>query len=106
MKLKWLLTSTAVGAQFASSALAQDTNSTGTQIDALKQEVQALEQKVDALEQQQQAAQNSPAQPTAQVQELDQKVRVLERQRELDQQAAADAAKTQPKITLDANGFS
>jgi phosphate-selective porin OprO/OprP len=102
-----LIAAVIIGAQLPIAAFAQDsTNSNGAEIDALKQEVQALEQKVDALQQQQQAAQSSPAQPTAQVQELDQKVRVLERQRELDQQAAADAAKTQPKITLDANGFS
>lgn len=107
MKLKWLLIAAIIGGQSGITASAQETNS--TDIDALKQEVQALEQKVDALEQQQQqAAQNNPPQgrQTAQVQELDQKVRILERQRELDQQAAADAAKTQPKITLDQNGFS
>lgn len=107
MNLKlWLLTGIA-GAQFGSAAVAQQTNAPAGDIQALKQEVQALEQKVDALERQQ-AAQNSPTQnqQSAQVQNLDQKVRILERQRELDQQAASEAAKTQPKITLDANGFS
>lgn len=48
--------------------------------------------------------QNSELPPV--VENLDQKVRILERQRELDQQAAADAAKTQPKLTLGASGFS
>ncbi len=105
MKSKTLIIAAIVGAQLPIAAFAQETNSESAEIAALKQEVQALEQKVGALEQQQ-AAQSSPTQQTAQVQDLDQKVRVLERQRELDQEAAADAAKTQPKITLDANGFS
>ncbi|HEY1662799.1 MAG TPA: porin [Verrucomicrobiae bacterium] len=107
MKLKWLLLTAVVGAQSGITALGQDTNSSSADIDALKQEVQALEQKVNTLEQQQ-AAQGSSAQSpeTAQVQDLDQKVRVLQRQHELDQQAAADAAKAQPKIALNANGFS
>jgi phosphate-selective porin OprO and OprP len=105
MKTNKLIAAVVIGVQFPFAAFAQGTNSTGAEIDALKNEVQALEQKVDALEQQQ-AAQSNPAPQTAQVQELDQKVRVLERQRELDQETAAEAAKTQPKITLDANGFS
>jgi phosphate-selective porin OprO/OprP len=105
MKTNKLIAVAVIGAQLPIAALAQDTNSSSADINALKQEIQALEQKVDALEQQQ-AAQSSPTQQTAQVQDLDQKVRILERQHELDQEAAADAAKTQPKITLDGNGFS
>lgn len=105
MKSKRLITAVIIGAQLPVAVLAQDTNSSAD-INALKQEIQTLEQKVDALEQQQQAAPSSPAPQAAQVQELDQKVRILERQHEIDQQTAADAAKTQPKITLDANGFS
>jgi len=107
MKLKWLLVAVAIGAQSGIAAFGQETNSSSADIQALQQEVQALEQKVEAL-QQQQTTQSSPAenQQSTQVQDLDQKVRILERQRELDQQAAADAAKAQPKITLNANGFS
>ena len=41
-----------------------------------------------------------------QLQELDQKIRVLERDREIDQDAAADAAKAAPKISLGQDGFS
>lgn len=41
-----------------------------------------------------------------QVQELDQKIRILERDREIDQDAAKEAAKTAPQISLGANGFS
>jgi phosphate-selective porin OprO/OprP len=41
-----------------------------------------------------------------QIQDLDQKVRILSRERENDQDAATAAAKTQPKVSLGANGFS
>ncbi len=107
MRLKSLLLTAVVSAQFGMAAFAQETNSSSADIAAWKQEVQALEQKVAAL-QQQVAAQSSPtqSQQPAQVQDLDQRLRVVERQRELDQQAAADAAKSQPKIMLGANGFS
>lgn len=40
-----------------------------------------------------------------QLEALDQKVRVLERKRELDQNAAGEAAKVTPRITLGASGF-
>jgi phosphate-selective porin OprO/OprP len=40
------------------------------------------------------------------VQELDQKIRILERDREIDQEAASEAAKTAPKLSLGADGFS
>ncbi len=39
-----------------------------------------------------------------QIQDLDQKVRILERQRELDKEDAIAAAKTQPRLTVGANG--
>ena len=113
------------GAQFTLPALAaDDTNTQATQpgtsaytasnsggnaaeeaeIKALKQEVDALVQKVNSLEGQQQKS--APEQESAQVQALDQKVRILERHRENDQDDAAALAKTQPKISLDQNGFS
>lgn len=41
-----------------------------------------------------------------QLAELDQKVRILEREREIDGDAAVATAKTAPKISLGANGFS
>src|SRR6516164_4907872 len=114
MKLKlWMITTLSV-LQFAVCVPAQDiaTNppaatqvapaavDQSAEIQALKQEIQLLEQKVNALEKKQVAQPQSE-----QVQELDQKVRVLERQRELDQQAAAEAAKAQPRLSLGANGF-
>jgi phosphate-selective porin OprO and OprP len=75
---RWLL-GTMIGAQFTFASFASDEVATNDDTD------------ITALEQQ--------------IQDLDQKVRILERQRELDQQAAADADKAAPKITLGANGF-
>lgn len=63
-----------------------------------------MEQKVERLERQQQS-QSTNAAPV-QVEALDQKVRVLERERENDQETAAALARTQPKLSLGANGFS
>jgi phosphate-selective porin OprO/OprP len=104
MKYKLLVTVVA-GLQFALPLLAADGSTTNdteaAEIAALQKEVQALEQKVETLEQQ-----PAPGQQTAQVQDLDQQVRILERERELDQQAATDAAKTQPKLSVGENGFS
>jgi phosphate-selective porin OprO and OprP len=104
MKYKLLVTVVA-GLQFALPLLAADGSTTNdteaAEIAALQKEVQALEQKVETLEQQ-----PAPGQQTARVQDLDQQVRILERERELDQQAAADAAKTQPKLSVGENGFS
>ena len=108
MKLKQLMAVTIAGLQFIAPALAAEdpaTNSTAAEIEALKKEVQELSQKVHDLEQQRALAQ--PAVRVAnqeQIQELDQKVRILGRQRELDQETAAAAAKTQPRLTLGANG--
>jgi phosphate-selective porin OprO/OprP len=70
------------------------------EIKSLKEAVQALTQKVETLERQ-----HSPDQQAATIQDLDQKVRILARERENDQDAAATLAKTQPKLTLGANGF-
>lgn len=104
MKPKLLFIATLTSLPFVFPARSQG-NSAGqsaqkAEIEALKQEIHALEQKVRALEQKQ----NSQPQ-SAQVEELDQKVRVLERQREIDKDDAAALAKTQPKISLSAGGF-
>ena len=103
-KLKLVILATIIGTQFTLPAFAADAqaaNSTDAEeIAALKKEIQALEEKVNRLDQQ-----KSQAQPSAQIEALDQKVRVLERERELDQDAAAAAVKTQPKLSLGANGF-
>jgi phosphate-selective porin OprO and OprP len=115
-KLKHLTVATIAGLQFALPAFAADssdapadnsTNSNASQaaeIDALKKEVQDLAQKINALQNQQTAP--PPAQSSATVDDLDQKVRVLERERENDKEDAAALAKTQPKISLNQNGFS
>jgi phosphate-selective porin OprO and OprP len=112
-KLKRLTVATIAGLQFALPALAADnsttpdnsTNSNASQaaeIDALKKEVQELAQKINTLENQQPAA----APQSASYEELDQKVKILQRERENDKDDAAALAKTQPKISLGANGFS
>jgi phosphate-selective porin OprO and OprP len=113
-KLKSLTVATIAGLQFVLPALATDdattppattdnsTTSQAAEIDALKKEVRDLAQKLNALESQQSA----PAQPSASYQDLDQKVKILERERENDKDDAAALAKTQPKISLSANGFS
>jgi len=75
------------------------------EIEALRQEVQELRQEVQNLERQRELAQ--PATSTTnqdQIQALDQQVRILERQRELDREDAAALAKTQPRLTVGANG--
>ncbi|HXR47906.1 MAG TPA: porin [Candidatus Limnocylindrales bacterium] len=110
MKLNQLILTVAVGALIVFPALAADdtaTNSTeAAEIEALKQQVQALDQKVQALEQQRESEQQAAANTNQeQIQELDQKVRILARQHELDKEDAAAAAKTQPRLKLDASGF-
>jgi len=116
IKLKHFTVATIAGLQFALPALADNTNnvasapattdnsntSQAAEIDALKQEVQELAQKINTLENQSQ----TQAQPSATIQALDQKVRILERERENDREDAAALAKTQPKISLSADGFS
>ena len=62
-----------------------------------------MDQKVQALEQRR--SWTRPTDIQEQIQALDQKVRILARQRELDQEAAATAAKAQPKLTMGASGF-
>ncbi|HXR05180.1 MAG TPA: porin [Verrucomicrobiae bacterium] len=122
MKLKQLMIVTLACLPAGFSALAADgtdTNSPGSsqvapapsveavEIEALKKEVQELSQKVQNLERQRELEQ--PAAPDTnqeQIQALDQQVRILERQRELDQENAAALAKTQPRLSLGANGFS
>jgi len=120
MKLKQLMIVTLACLPAGFSVLAgdgTDTNSSGAvqaapgnsaeaaEIEALKREVQELGQKVRILEQQ-----RAQEQPTAantnqdQIQALDQKMRILERQRELDQENATALAKTQPRLTVGANG--
>ena len=120
MKLNQLILISIAGLQFISPAWADDsttTNTTGAaqvapagsaeaaEIDALKNEIQALEQKVEALEQQNAEKQTAAADTNQeQIQALDQKVRILERQHELDQENAATAAKSQPRLSIGANG--
>lgn len=114
MKLNQVIIATIVGLQFAVPVWAQSgaaASSPGTaqrapaggsdaaEIKALRDEIRVLEEKVSALERKQ-AAQP----PSDQVQALDQKVRVLERQRELDQDAATAAARSQPRLSVGANG--
>jgi phosphate-selective porin OprO/OprP len=121
-ELKQLIVLAVAGSQFALPALADDSAPTNAapvqipayaadgsagnsaeaaEIKALKQEVEALVQKVNSLEQQ-----RGPAEQAATIQDLDQKVRILSRERENDQDAATALAKTQPKISIGANGFS
>ena len=109
MKLKQLMIATLACLQMTSSAFAKDgpaTNSTtAAEIEALKKEIQALEQKVSALEQQRELERPTAAGTSrAQILAPDQKARMLERQRELDQDNAAAAAKSQPRLTVGANG--
>ncbi|MGA2281571.1 MAG: porin [Verrucomicrobiota bacterium] len=131
MKPNQLILASFAGLQFILTASAADdaaTNSTGSaqaeipaytmsngatqsveaaEIEVLKKEVRELGQKVQALEQQRDLARpTNTAAASEQIQDLDQKVRILERQRELDQESAAAPAKTQPRITVGANGFS
>lgn len=131
MKLSQLFLATFAGMQLVFPAWAADdtaTNSTGAaqaeipaytagggaaqsaeaaEIEALKKAIQDLSQKVQALEHQRDLDQQTNAALAAdQIQVLDQKVRILARQRELDQESADAIAKTQPRMTVGANGFS
>jgi phosphate-selective porin OprO and OprP len=110
MKLNQLILTVAAGAVIVFPAPAADdtaTNSTeATEIEALKREIQALDQKVQGLEQQRGSEQQAVTDTNQeQIQDLDQKVRILARQHELDKEDAAAAAKTQPRLRLDASGF-
>lgn len=100
--LQFALPSHAADAAATASPAVDNSNaSQAAEIDALKKEVQELAQKISTLQNQQPVAQ-----PSATEHELDQKVRILEREREIDKEDAAALAKTQPKISLGANGFS
>jgi phosphate-selective porin OprO and OprP len=114
MKLNQFIIATIVGLPLAVPVWAQSdaaANSPGTaqvapaggsdaaEIKALRDEIRALEEKVNVLERKQAAQPQSD-----QVQALDQQVRVLARQRELDQEAATTAAKSQPRLSVGANG--
>ena len=103
---RWLFLAVA-GILVASSSPGSDDTGVGrdSDMEALKQQVQELSRKVEALEQQRaRESQTNTAITPEQIQELDQKVRILERQRELEQEAAAVRAKTQPRLTVGANG--
>jgi len=109
MKFNQLLFVPLAAVSLAFSAAAADspaTNSTeAAEIEALKKEVQELSEKVRVLEQERAAAPQAAANTNQeQIQALDQKVRTLERQRELDQEAAIEAAKTQPRLTVGQDG--
>jgi len=121
MKSNQLILASLAGLLFISPAPAAEdaaTNSAGpaqiapanpaeaAEIEALRQEVRELSQKVQNLEQERQVGQQAASDTNQdQIQALDQKVRILSRERELDQEAALAAAKTQPKLTLNASGF-
>jgi len=120
MKLKQLVIATLACLQVGFPVLAEDgtdTNSTGAaqvaptrsaeaaEIEALRKEVQELRQEVQKLEREREREQPAAgATNLEQIQALDQQVRILERQRELDREDAATAAKTQPRLTVGANG--
>jgi phosphate-selective porin OprO/OprP len=109
MKLNKLILAAVVAVSLAFSAAAADNTATNTteaaEIEALKQEVQELSEKVRVLEQERAATPPVSASTNQeQIQALDQKVRIMERQRELDQEAAAAAAKTQPRLAVSQDG--
>ncbi|HUA65875.1 MAG TPA: porin [Alphaproteobacteria bacterium] len=110
MKPNQLILAAVAGVLFIFPAWAADdaaTNSTeAAEIEALKLQIQELDQKVQALERQRESEPPAAANTNqSQIQELDQKVRILERQHELDKEDAAAAAKAQPRLKLDASGF-
>ena len=120
MKLKQFVIVALACLQVSIPALAEDgtdTNAIGAaqvtpgnsaeaaEIEALKKEVQELEQKVSTLEHQRELERQTAADTNQeQIQALDQKVRILERQRERDKDNAATVAKTQPRLSVGANG--
>ena len=93
---------------FVFSSLAQDSaTNRNADIEALKQQIQELDRKVQALEHQRELDQQTNNAVTHdEIQGLDQQVRILGRQRELDQESAVTTAKTLPKISAGADGFS
>ena len=109
MNLKWWITAVVAGGFFLNRALGAGTgtNSAGaTEIDTLKKEVQELERKVRQLEQRQDMNRQTNINSNQEaLHEMDQRVRILSRQRELDQESADAAARTQPVLKLDSQGF-
>ncbi len=110
MKPNQLILAAVAGMLFIFPVWAADddaTNSTeAAEIETLKQQIQELDQKVQALERQRESEPPAAANTNqSQIQDLDQKVRILERQHELEKEDAAAAAKTQPRLKLDASGF-
>ena len=109
MKFKQWTGATIAGMLFAfwTSASADPESPASTELEALKQQIQELSQKVQALEHQRDLDQQTNADNAQQqIRDLDQKVRILGRQNELNQENAAALAKTQPRTTVGANGFS
>ena len=108
MKGKQWLLATMIGVLLILRAAADDEKNSveAVEIETLKKEVQELNQKVEILEQREAPPQTASDTNEEQIQELDQKIRILSRQHELDQEAADTAAKTQPRLTLNQNGFS
>ncbi|HEV2437036.1 MAG TPA: porin [Verrucomicrobiae bacterium] len=110
MKPNQLILAAVAGILFVFPAWAAEnaaTHSTeAAEIEILKKQIQELDQKVQALERQHESEQPAAANTNqAPARELDQKVRILERQHELDKEDVAAAAKTQPRLKLDASGF-
>jgi phosphate-selective porin OprO/OprP len=111
MKPNRLILTAVAGLSLTFPLFADDSTTTNAteaaEIQALKQEIQALDQKVEALEQQRSAEQPAATNAsTEQIQALNEKVQTLEQQREKDNKDAEAAAKTQPRISLGASGFS
>ncbi|MGD0539419.1 MAG: porin [Verrucomicrobiota bacterium] len=105
-----LLAAALLGASTVSPPLRADTNT--DEIAALKHQIEQLSEKVLVLEQKLNAQGEAPPVTNAapagadpRVEQLDQKVRVLERKAELDQEAAAERKQTEPRVSLNGNGF-
>ena len=108
MKLNQWANMTIAGVLLALSSPASEGADAGAEaeIEALRQQVQELSRKVQALEQERVKEQPAGAAADEKIQELDQQVRILARQRALDQESAAALAKTQPRLSVGANGAS
>src|SRR5690348_15596299 len=110
MKPNPFILAAVAGVLFVFPAWAADDTAThstaAAEIEALKKQVQELDQKVRALERQREAEPEAAANThQEQIQDLDQKIRIVARQQERDKEDAAAAAKTQPRLKLDASGF-
>lgn len=102
----WWFQVVVMGFAVLSSPAAEVNTNPPADLEALQQQVQELNRKVQALEQQREAEQKTNAAAQEQIQNLDQRLRILNRQRELDKEDAAALAKTQPRISVGAGGFS